>query len=384
MRSNILNIGYGCTFWFKHLEDERFDGIGVYSKNLYDNLQNRHNLKLHRITFLEGKRSTMPLDVQISRLKYAQHLLLNTLLKLEYGIPKEFTDSIDLFFASDHHIPIISKKPVVATVMDMISFSHPSWTSSNTVVRSMKNFLFKRLIESAHHIITISQYSKQDIMKYCRVKEEDISVVSLGVDRDFYTQICQNQKELVLKKYGLKKKILLSVGTLQPRKNYERMIEAYLKMDDSFQQKYQLVIVGKRGWKDEALVKELRRQQTRESIIWLEFIPKSDLIALIQSAEAMLYLSLYEGFGLPIVEAFASKCPVIASNVTSIPEVAKDCALLVDPYSLKEIQKALYRVEDKDLIEELKAKAYKRALEFSWKRAADEHQKVFEKIVSCK
>ena len=162
------------------------------------------------------------------------------------------------------------------------------------------------------------------------------------------------------------------------------MIEAYLKMDELFRQKYQLVIVGKRGWKDEALVKELRKQQTRESIIWLEYVPKSDLIALMQSAEAMLYLSLYEGFGLPIVEAFASKCPVIASNVTSIPEVAKDCALLVDPYSQEEIQKALYRVENENLIEELKVKAYKRALEFSWKRAADEHQKVFEKIVSWK
>jgi len=264
--------------------------------------------------------------------------------------------------------------------MDIIPLIHPKWASSR--FRRFKNFLFKRTILSADHIITVSQYSKDDIIQYLGISPEKISVVDLGVSKSFFHKVTDNEKKNVLDKYSIIEDFFLFIGTLQPRKNILRIIKSHRMLPEEVKKKHPLVIVGKYGWGSQNLMEEIDIMQEKNDGVWLSYLEQKELYALLQSAIGLIYPSLYEGFGLPVIEGFASECPVITSNVTSLPEVSGDAALLVDPYSTKEIMDAMNQlIQDEVLRETLIAKGNKRVKKYSWEKVAEDHLVIFKKVL---
>jgi alpha-1,3-rhamnosyl/mannosyltransferase len=287
----------------------------------------------------------------------------------------DLAKKIDLFHSTDHYIPQLKNIPVVATIHDVIGQKHPEWV--NPRFRTAKNALFKKTALWAHHIITISEFSKKDITEVLGIPASKISVVPQGVSPDFFQQVKDGEKETVLKKYQLSKGFFVMVGTLQPRKNIIRAIQAHALLPSAIRKKHPLVVIGQEGSRTEAIKQALQQHEQSGDGRWLQYVPRADLFALLQSAQALLFPSLYEGFGLPVLEGFASQIPVIAANTTSIPEVAQDAAYLVNPLDIDDISRAMKESLEQNNIQKIQ-RGLVLAQEFSWQRTAQKTAQIYQ------
>ena len=373
-----MNIGFGITV-LKHGKSKgRLDGIGVYAQAILNELKKTEHT-VYPLKFSSVKDVIAQKKISYANLPYSLHSGLSSILHTPIGNFQSYEEKVDFFFAPDHHIPHFKQIPVIATVMDIIPFVHPEWVSKR--LRTFKNFAFKKSILSAEHIITISEYSKQDIMHQFSISENHISVVPLGVDKKYFLRIEKDKKQSTLDKYNIHKNFFLFIGTLQPRKNIIRIIEAYTQLPMEIKEENVLIIVGQNGWETDELLEKIEYLEKSGYGTWLDYVEDTEVLALFQSATALVYPSLYEGFGLPIIEAFASQCPVISSNTTSIPEVAGDAALLVDPLSIVEISNAMQLLaQDIPLRQKLVKKGISRVNQFTWEKSIEKHLEVFEKV----
>lgn len=362
------------------------DGIGVYAKNLWETfgtIDQNDTLKMQAATFGHCKTSEQANNLLGEIIHLPSSYPIQSARSIISGKSFPGTEmlekEIDLFFAPDHHIPKLNHTPVVATIMDAYPLIYPKLVSRK--LRRFKNMAFKHASQWADHIITISEYSKQDIAQYFDIPEEKISVVPLGVNRAFFGEVSEKEKEAVCQKFGLREDFFIFVGTIQPRKNLSRLIEAYESLPLTLRQKHPLVIIGHYGWGEEVLNKKLDALSNHDTIHRLENITDKELYALLQSALAMVYPSLYEGFGLPILEGFASRIPVITSSTTSIPEVAGEAVCYVDPLNSADIAAKMQEVvQDKSLRKTMVQEGWQRVKHFSWEKSAEEHLKVFRRI----
>lgn len=373
----MLKVGFGLGFLAKGLQRNHVDGIGVYSQELYRALLSE-NLEVLPYIYGQNDLKNFP-DAYSLHPSFLRHIF-------EYEVLKKKIECLNtdfkpqLIHATDHLIPRVKNIPVVATVMDLIPFIHPEWTNSR--LRTLKNYLFKKTILSADHIITISEYSKKDLMQYLDIPEEKISVTYLGVNPAFYEKISEEDKQKVLQKLNIHSDFFLFVGTLQARKNLEAALDAHALLSNEDQKACPFVIVGNAGWASTNLLQKIQKGEEQGVVKWLKFLPNHEVKCLLQSALALVYVSLYEGFGLPILEAFASGCPVITSNVTSIPEVAGDAAIMVNPrdiYQIKEAMKGL--IDSVNLRKDLQKKGLKLAMSMSWENCAKKTKEVYELLV---
>ncbi|MBN3733506.1 glycosyltransferase family 1 protein [Burkholderia sp. AU6039] len=288
-------------------------------------------------------------------------------------------ESVDVFHATDHLIPKLSSAPVIATLMDAIPLSHPEWTTIR--LAALRRWLLRRSGTWADHVITISDYSKREIVEHFGIAPERISVVPLGVHPRFFERIDQAERAEVLKRLGLPAQFFLCVGTLQPRKNLERVLDAHASLPADLRRAIPLVIVGRAGWGCEQLVARLGAGGDG-NVRWLQYLPDHDVRALMQSASALVFASLCEGFGLPVVEAFASGLPVVASSTTSVPEVAGDAAILVDPSRTDEIADGMRMiVEQEGKADMLRGAGLARARELNWSACAEKTVAVYEAVL---
>ena len=172
------------------------------------------------------------------------------------------------------------------------------------------------------------------------------------------------------------------MGTLQPRKNLLRVLQAFQQLPDTVRKTHPLVIVGRNGWNNEELLPQLHALEQKGEGRWLSYLPQSDVLALLQSASALVFPSLYEGFGLPVIEAFASQCPVIASNSTSLPEVSGNAAWQVDPHSVESISAAMQDVLSQSTLREEKIQiGLARAHHYNWNECARQTLDVYRKVL---
>ena len=232
----------------------------------------------------------------------------------------------------------------------------------------------ERTCQNADRIITISQFSKSEIIKYMGVNEEKIHVISLGIDNKYYhSDHTQSEIENVKKKYGLAQDYFFYQGTIEPRKNLKRLIQAYGKMQGKGENIPELVLAGKKGWLYDEIFEEVNKLHLNNVVKFLGYIDLEDISKLMRGAVAFVYPSLYEGFGLPPLEAMASGAPVITSNVASLPEVVGDAGILVDPMNVDQIAEAmLYLAEDKKMQGVLSEKGIERAKKFRWEDSAQQ------------
>lgn len=278
----------------------------------------------------------------------------------------------DVFFSPTHYAPRFSPVPCVIAVMDTSYVFYPETFRKRDLrkLNSWTNYSVKK----AKKIITISQSSKNDIIKHYKVPESKVIVVYPGIKEN----TMKNNKKLDLSTWGIKGKYILFVGTLQPRKNVERLIEAFSKLKKD---NLQLVIVGKRGWLFEDILTSPKKFGVEKSVVFLDFVSDAELPILYENAQCFVMPSLYEGFGLPVLEAMKYGCPAVVSNVSSLPEVGGDAALYFDPYSIEDIcDKINKTLSDTRLRKTMIEKGKKQIAKFSWEKSAKEALLVLEEV----
>jgi alpha-1,3-rhamnosyl/mannosyltransferase len=297
-----------------------------------------------------------------------------------FGIDR-LNQKVDLIHASDHYVPKCAPVPLVATLMDAIPLSHPHWSRGNH--RGLKNALWIRAANWADQIITISEYSKLELAKWTGISPNKISVIPLGVDKRWFREVPAAEFAQVRARYALPERFFISVGTLQPRKNIEGAILAHRSMPLAERQRLPLVIVGRAGWKCEAVLKMIDEDTSSGAVRWLQHVPEADLLAVVKSASALVFASLAEGFGLPVLEAFAAQVPVVTSNTTSLPEVTGDAALTVEPLDVAALSAAMTRViGDEALANDLKQRGLLRAQSFNWQSCAAATVGVYHEVLT--
>lgn len=272
--------------------------------------------------------------------------------------------------------PKVSGKTVVF-VHDMAYRVYPETVRKKT--RRFLELVLQKSCDRADRIVTISEFSKQEILKYLKVSEEKISVVTLGVDRKrFHTHYPADQIRLVQRKYGLKGEYLLYIGTIEPRKNLKRLIEAYASLP---LETPMLVLAGKKGWMYREIFQTVETLGIGERVKFLGYVADREIPLLLSGAKCFLFPSLYEGFGLPPLEAMASGVPVVASNGSAIPEVVGDAAVLVEATKVESISHGILRVlKEKGLRERMIEKGIQRAKKFRWEKTARELLEICQRL----
>ena len=257
-------------------------------------------------------------------------------------------------------------RPVVQTVHDLCFLRHPEWFPAS------KNLYYRLLIgptaRKADLLLADSQATAEDIQVLLDIPENRIRVTPLGVGAEFYPR-SQDERQAVCSKYSLPDQFFLFIGTLEPRKNLVRLIKAWDKAYDSGLP--HLVIAGRRGWKAGAIFDALRRVRHGDALHLPGFVPDEDLPALLSAAQALVWPSLMEGFGLPPLEAMACGTPVLTSNLSSMPEVVGHAGLLVNPVNEDQIAEAMITLaHDGRLCASLSELGSRRVKRFSWDRTA--------------
>jgi len=298
-----------------------------------------------------------------------------------YRIPKVLaTHKVDLFLSPDGYIPLNCKVKTLAVFHDLNFEHYPKDLPSSE--RYYYRKYFPLFAKKATRIATVSEYSKKDISELYKVDADKIDVVYNGANEKF-TPLPANIKKLVVEKHTGGKPYFIFIGALNPRKNLVNLLKAFdlFKKDDRLST--QLLIVGEKMFKTNEIFDTYEHMDYKADVVFSGRLNSLELHKALASALALTYVSYFEGFGIPIVEAFYTETPVITSNVTSMPEVAGDAALLVDPFSPEDISLALKKMsENADFRAELIKKGNQRKLKFHWQNTADNLWKSINKTVN--
>lgn len=398
-----MRVGFGVTALCNGIAGGGLDGIGNYSRELMlrlgATLPSQMSVDLELIPFSFG--TIIPADLttkikttasepssshalkigQIVQLgRYSVNTAWSVATSANFFNIDALAKQVDLIHATDHYVPKCKPAPLVATLMDAIPLSHPQWLRSE--FRSIKNMLWKRAANWADEVITISEYSKIELSKWAGIPLNKITVIPLGVDGRWFRKVSELENARVRAHYQLPETFFISVGTLQPRKNVESSIKAHRLLSQAERLRTPLIIVGRAGWKCEEVLRLIDEDTATGAVRWLQHVPDADLLPVLKLSAALVFPSLGEGFGLPVLEAFAASVPVITSNTTSLPEVAGDAAISVDPLDIDQIKVAMNQMLDDDaLVTNLKTQGLVRAHAFTWQACALSTLQVYQRII---
>jgi len=283
-----------------------------------------------------------------------------------------------LFHATEHLLMPLRRVPAVLTVHDLIFRRYPA--HHKPLNRWYLNLTMPLYCRRASHVIAVSEQTKRDVIEAYGVPAEKITVIYEAASPNFAPQSPEAIAAMGVQ-YGLPERYILSVGTIEPRKNLGRVLTAFERLRgeglvDAF------VIVGKKGWLYDDFFAQLDRSPARDAVIFPGWVADEDLPAMVAGAACLAFPSEFEGFGLPVLEAMACGTPVVCSNTSSLPEIAGDAALLVNPLDTDAIAAALRRVlSEPGLAAELRARGIAQAARFSWERAAQETVAVYERLL---
>lgn len=303
--------------------------------------------------------------------------------RLQLPLPVEvFTGRVPLFHATDFTLPpTLPGTRTLLTVHDLSFVRAPE--TATPVLKAYLDEVVPRSVRRATHILADSQATKDDLVALYGTAPEKVTVLLGGVNAEFAPVTDSARRTAVRRQYNLPDNpYIFSVGTVQPRKNYARLIEALAQLGPAFAEVH-LVIAGGRGWLDGPIYRAVNEFGLAERVHFTGFARDEDLPALYAEAICLAYPSLYEGIGFPVLEAMACGTPVVTSAISSLPEVAGDAAILIDPYNVDELTAALRRVlEDDALRADLVARGYRRAAWFTWERAARQLRDVYQRMLA--
>ena len=297
----------------------------------------------------------------------------------------------DVILSPTHYIPAFIKAKRITTIFDLSFLRFPEMFQKQDLYKLTKWTEYSA--KNSEAIITISDSSKNDIKEFYKVPDKKITVAYPGYNENLFKPINDKDKiQSILDKYKITGNYIIYIGTIQPRKNLLRLIQAFKKVilsevegSVSHPNSLKLVIAGKikgkgkQGWMNEEILEEPKKLKIEDKVIFTDFVPTEELPYLISGSRAFVLPSLWEGFGIPVVEAMACGVPVITSNVSSLPEVTGDAGLLVDPKSTTQIEQAIRLLTtDQKLHTKLSKKALEQAKKFSWKQMAENVVKILE------
>lgn len=267
----------------------------------------------------------------------------------------------------------------IVTLHDAFTYVHPD--SHNGLDNWRYYHYLPRAAHRADAVITVSECSRHDLIRHLGLAAERVYVIGEGVTPRFKPTADRAERQAVVARYGITQPYLLYVGGINARKNIARLCEAFMRVRECHPE-VMLVIAGKRQWHTSEIDAAVRRLKLTEHVCFTSYIDEADLPALYSAAEAFVFPSLYEGFGLPPLEAMACGTPVVTSNTSSLPEVVGDAALTVDPYDVDGLAAAIERVlTDETLRADLRRRGIERASRFTWEQAASETLEIYQQVL---
>jgi glycosyltransferase involved in cell wall biosynthesis len=289
----------------------------------------------------------------------------------------------DVFFSPTHYAPRFSPVPTVVSVMDLSYLFFPEMFNKSDLLQ-LRNWTAYS-VRKANKILTISNSSKDDIIKEYKVGKDKVIVTHLGIKESITLTPHIYSMSQLKAKYDLSDNFILFVGTLQPRKNITSLIKAFAKVaqEEKLPKGLQLVIVGRKGWLYEEILEAPKELGIDKKVKFLENVENDELPLFYKNALCFVLPSLYEGFGLPVLEAMQQGCPVITSNISSLPEAGGDAALYVDPEDVDDIAKKITQlVNSEKLRKELVEKGKEQVKKFSWEKTAKQTLEVLEQVAA--
>lgn len=343
-------------------------GLGIYAWNLTKHLEeidtkNRYILLTQ--SFRLGRRTTHRLFWE------------NVTMPLQ-----ALKQSVDILHTTGFSAPCW-KGPwrSVVTIHDIIGKIFPenlSWLS-----RWYWSIWLPFINSKSDRIIVDSNCTKQDLIRYVRINPDKICVIPLAAGSHFTTQVKTSEIDSLCRRLGIQKPYLLFVGSMEPRKNLPRIINAFEKIKAKKKIPHQLVVAGLRAVGYSAVDQLISERRLSNTVKCLNYVNDRDLIELYNGCDLFLFPTLYEGFGIPILEAMKCGAPVLTSNLSSIPEVAGDAAVYIDPYSEEEIGKGIDRIlSDSQLRKDLREKGFRQAGKFNWNQTASQTLAVYEELLA--
>lgn len=361
-------------------------GVGYYTANLVKQFLNQTDI-LNLNLAINGIKPSKPIHTGVGSVnkilipydKFRDlnlHPTLYNVFKLEF-----ITGNFDVFHGTNFHSwPTYNAKKVI-TFHDLAFIKYPDLMPQHIVKHHAKWAIHS--LYNSDMIITVSQSVRNEIIDYFKIDPEKVMCTPLAASELFFKRDQEQLLNYVKVKYGLPNSFLLYVGTIEPRKNILRMIEAYYKAKKDSRLEQKLVLVGGKGLEIDTVLHKISKLNLTDDVIISGYVEENDLPIIYNAADAFIYVSMYEGFGLPILEAMKSGLPVITSNISSMPEVAGDAALLVDPLDTLSIAEAVNKVLlDKDFRSRLSMKSLEQARKFSWELTAIKTLDIYKKVLN--
>ena len=386
----------------RSLQIHRTRGLGCYARNLVNSISQIDSENEYLLFHCGGaERGNVEVgdnfrrgDVLLKRPKRLHHLeqiMDQSLLPMEILL----NGRIDVFHSLSSVTPYLKTYKSIVTVPDLIPFVLNEKKIDKLLLNlRFREWLWMKSLRKADRIITFSENSKKDIMKLLGIPEEKIEVIYLSADVRFGPVKDRQAIAKIMERYSVREKFMLYLGGFAGHKNIERLVRAFYEFSLSSDDKWQLVLAGKLpdekienadDWTINEPVRKIRSLVTKlgldKKVIFTGFVPEEDLPTLYSAASIFVFLSLYEGFGLPPLEAMACGTPVVASNTSSLPEVIGDAGVLVNPFSIDEIVSAMRSVFKKESQQqEMSCKGVERARRFSWEETARKTLMVYRRV----
>lgn len=357
-------------------------GVGNYALNLLRGLEKVDRENQYVLYTFYSRASGFSLDKTILPVaknfkvkkknvpfRLARIMLTNMRVPIEF-----FVGPFDMLHGLDHSAHYSKKARLVITIHDLafMLYPHKGFSSPEFMKQSVSRFA--ELVGRADRIIAVSENTKMDVLRLLGVPEYKISVIYEATEEIFRPLNDESILESVRLRYGLKdNRFMLYVGTIEPRKNLGSLLKAFSRLKKVKKIEHKLVLAGRMGWSYEQIFNLIRDLHLQNDIILSGYVPRHDLPGLYNLADSFVYPSLYEGFGLPPLEAMACGLPVVASNASCFPEILGDAAILTDPDNEDELSKQIYAVlSDSSLRSWMRQKGLARASQFSWEHTARE------------
>ncbi len=299
----------------------------------------------------------------------------------EWSIPRILKKiKADVFLSPDAYLSLRTKVPSIPIFHDLNFEHYPK--DLPVLERKYYRYFFPRYAKKAEQIVTVSEFSKKDMVKLYDVPPGKVSVVYNGVNEDF-KPVSEAEQKTYRDKHSKGCPFFIFVGALHPRKNLVRLFQAFDYFKEQQRTDIKLVVVGNKKYWTREIQEAFEEMKHKDEVYFSGRMTAEELHRAVGSALAMAYVSYFEGFGLPIIEAFRCDTPVVTSNVTSMPEVAGDAALLVDPFSVKSIAEGLEKIAlDPELRTRLISKGRERSRMFTWQNSAEQLWAVIEKVLN--